>query len=168
MKQVLHIIDMMSEYSARIFAFLIIAITAVIAFEVIARYIFNSPTLWAQEVAILINGVYFIIGGGLVLLRDAHVRMDAIYNRFPPRQRAISSLITSIPFFFVFIGTIVWQSSLNAWIITMRLQTTGSTFNAPIWPTRWGLVVAATLLLLQGIATFIRNLNTAITGREVE
>ena len=46
----LQIIDSISEWSGRIFMWLIVPLTVVVVYEVIARYFFQSPHIWAPEV----------------------------------------------------------------------------------------------------------------------
>ena len=158
-------IDNLSKRSV-IFSPFILPIIFVTIFEVVARYVFNAPTIWANEMAQHFFGVYFVIGGAYTLLDDSHAKIDVLYQLLSPRKRAILDCITYVIFFFPFIGLLLWQIIEQAWLSTLRLQGTGSFWNSPVWPTRWGLVLATLLLLLQGLAKYIRALKFAVTGRQ--
>jgi TRAP-type mannitol/chloroaromatic compound transport system permease small subunit len=166
--RILGIIDAISEWSGRLFSFLVIPIFIIIGFEVIARYVFNSPTVWASELALQIFGVYFVIGGAYTLLYNRHVRMDMLYSRLSVRQKAIMDLVTSLLFSFLLTGVLLWYGADYAFYSIAHQQTTGSIWNSPIWPSRFMFVIAVLLLLLQQIATFIRNVHLAVTRRGMQ
>ncbi|MBA7540200.1 hypothetical protein ES705_32494 [subsurface metagenome] len=63
--QFLRLIDRLSQWLGRVSSFLIIAMTLLICYEVVARYIFNRPTIWAHEASAMVFGTYFVLGGGL-------------------------------------------------------------------------------------------------------
>ena len=152
-----------SEHS-KVFAWLIFPIFTVMGIEVVARYVFDSPTIWANELTVLIFGVYFVVGGAYTLLHDSHVKMDLLYQRLSLRKQAILDLVTRSLFFFPFILVVLIAGFDICWQATMQQRTTGQIWNPPIWPTKWGLVVGAVLLLLQEIVRVVQYVQVA-TGR---
>src|SRR3546814_19621534 len=54
-------------------------------FEVVARYIFNSPTNWVHESMFLMFGMQYLLSGGYCLREDSPVRVGVIYERFSER-----------------------------------------------------------------------------------
>ena len=50
------VVDTISEKVGLAVSVLMPLMVAVLSFEVISRYIFNSPTLWAYDIAIFIFG----------------------------------------------------------------------------------------------------------------
>ena len=139
----------------------IIVIGGVVAYEVVVRFAFNSPTMWAQEVTALMFGVYAILAGAYCLLHERHVRMDIIWGRLSPRGKAITDLVTS-GFGFVFIGFLLWYSVPYAWRSIQLLEGSESVFGAPYYPSKVILVLASFWLLLQLIAKFIRDIRVAL------
>jgi TRAP-type mannitol/chloroaromatic compound transport system permease small subunit len=139
----------------------IIAIGGVVSYEVISRFVFNSPTMWAQEVTALMFGVYAILAGAYCLAHERHVRMDIIWGRLSPRGKAIADVVTS-GFSFVFIGLLLWYSVPYAWRSVLLLEGSESPFHAPYYPSKIILVLAAFWLLLQLIAKFIHDLRVAL------
>ena len=76
-------------------------------YEVIARFVFNSPTNWVHESMFLMYGMQYMLAGAYAYREDQHVRVDVFYAQFSPRWKAIADIITSL-FFFIFIGTMFW------------------------------------------------------------
>ena len=76
-------------------------------YEVIARFVFNSPTNWVHESMFLMFGMQYMLAGAYAYRDDQHVRVDVFYAKFSPRGKAIADIITSV-FFFIFIGTMLW------------------------------------------------------------
>jgi TRAP-type mannitol/chloroaromatic compound transport system permease small subunit len=152
----LQIIDNASEWVGRIAAFGYVAILFIQVMEVILRYVFNSPTIWAWDVnAQLFMGVS-ILGGGYVLLRDGHVRVDVLYGRVSKRKKAIFDLI-SYPLTILALALMTWQlgdMTLESWKIKERSWTL---FSPPIYPIKTIFFMGVFLLLLQAIAYAYRR-----------
>ena len=70
-------------------------------YEVIARYVFNSPTNWVHESMFLMYGMQYMLCGAYAYREDQHVRVDVIYTKFSARGKAIADIITSVFFFIV-------------------------------------------------------------------
>ncbi len=161
----LGLIDNLNEWVGRIIAPLSFALIAVIVLEIVLRYFFNKPTIWAHEIAAIIYGAYWVLGGGYALRHHAHVSMDLIYRRFSLRGRAILDLVSS-SLFFIFCGLLLWEGWEMASRAILLRETSETYFAAPMYPLKITIPVGAFLLLFQGSVHFIRNLTIAITGRE--
>ena len=139
----------------------------VVGYEVTLRYGFDSPTLWGNPLAQMLFGAYAVLGGAYALRYHSHVSMDALYARFTPRVKAILDLITSLAFFFAlsFLLWLGWSLGLES---VMTLETSEVTpWHQPIWPVKLMILIAAVLIVLQGLAKFIRDFHIAVTGREL-
>lgn len=163
-ERLLHLIDTISEWSGKIVSPLIIFVMAIIMYEIVARYAFNAPTIWAHETSAFVYGAHFILGGGYALRHGEHVNVDVLYGRFPPRMRAITDLVTSI-LFYLFCGVLLWAGVEMAWRSLRLLETSQTIFSPPVYPIRLMIPLGAFLILLQGSAKFIRDFIMAITGR---
>lgn len=162
---ILHAIDNFQDRFGRIIAFLTVGMMGVVAVEVVLRYVFDSPTLWAHETAQFLYGAYCVLGGAYALLHKAHVNMDIIYVRLSVRVRAILDLFTS-PLVFLYLGMMLWHGTIFAWKSVGVMEVSTTSWAPPIWPIKLILPLAALLFLLQGIVGFVRDLTTAVTGRE--
>jgi len=165
LRRSLHVIDIINEWTGRIFAPLISVLALVVFYEVMARYLFNRPTSWAHDVSSFFLIALTMGGFGYTLLHKAHVNMDVLYVRFPTRTRAILDVI-SFPLFFIFCAVLVWKGFDMALTSIDKLETTTSPFRGPMYLVKPMVPIGASLALLQGLATLVRNLITAITGKE--
>jgi TRAP-type mannitol/chloroaromatic compound transport system permease small subunit len=129
-------------------------------YEVVARYLFNSPTNWAHESMFLMFGMQYLMSGGFCLRENAHVRVDVIYTHLPKRAQAIVDLITSI--FFIFVVTLL----VTGWIFfhdASSVQEVSFTeWGIPYWPVKFALPLGAALLLLQGVAQLVKDVAMAV------
>ena len=167
MKRLLKIIDSISDWSGKLFSYLLWPGVAVLVYEVVARYVFNAPTIWAHGMTQRIFAVYYFICGAYISLTGSHINMDIIYNRFTPRKRAILDII-SFFFFFVFCGVLLWYGSRYAWVSLMNLEPDNTPFRAPLYPIKLMIPLGALLIILQELAQLWRNIYIAITGKSYE
>jgi len=163
LERMLCLIDSISEWSGKIIRWLIFPMMLVVVLGTVLRYGFNSPTVWAQETSQMLFGAFFLLGGACALRYREHVNMDIVYSRFPPRIRAIVDVFTAVLFFLV-CGSLLWKGGEMAWFSVLKLEYSTSPWHQPLYPLRLVLPIAAFLILLQGLAKFIRDLNVAIVG----
>jgi TRAP-type mannitol/chloroaromatic compound transport system permease small subunit len=136
-------------------------------YEVIARYVFNSPTNWAHESMFLMFGMQYLIAGGFVLREGGHVRVDVLYNRMPKRWKAIADVFTSI-FFFIFVFSLLG----TGWIFFKDSYDVGEVsfteWAIQYWPIKFALPLGAALLILQGISQLIKDIAVVINPDTTE
>ena len=99
-------IDRLSLYCGEFVSYWAVIAVFVYYFEVISRYVFNSPTNWAHEGMYLMFGMQYLIAGAYAMLTESHVRVDVLYANMSDRRKAIVNLLTSV-FFFIFAGTLL-------------------------------------------------------------
>ena len=162
----IHVIDSINNWIGKIFAFLVFLLLGVSIYEVIARYVFNRPTIWAAQILSILFVTMVVLGGGYVLLHNGHVRMDVFYSRLSPRQRAIIDVSTFIVFL-LFTSMLAWKTIDMAWASVKIREATWSAFKGPIYPKKIALALSVVLLLLQGVAQLLRN-TLFIRGWKVE
>lgn len=165
MSRVLHFIDLLSEWIGKASAFLVLALSFVIGYEVVARYLFNRPTIWAHELSAMVFGAYIVLGGAYLLSAGRHVNMDLIYGFLSPRKKALIDIIT-FWFFAIFCVALVWKGGDTAWHSIIVREQARTTWSPPLYPIRLVLPIGAFLLLLQGVAKFIRDAITLAKGGE--
>lgn len=149
-------VDRLNDWCGWLVGFQILVVVGVIVYEVILRYGFGTPTLWANEVMIYITAIAYLLGGGYALLHRRHVAVDVLYARLSAKVRARLDLLTLV-FFVFYLGTLVWAGWIWAWDSIKLGETTGTPWNPPIWPVKLAIPIAAVLVLLQGIANVARD-----------
>ena len=167
LQKFLKAIDTLSEWSGRIFIWIVIPLTVVVAFEVIARRVFGAPHIWATEVTNYLYGSHFMLVAGYTLLHRAHVSIDIIYGSFRPRVRGFLDLFTYCVFFFPFCIIMLYQGTIfahSAWMAHETSQTAALTVVPHI---KTVIPITFALLLIQGLASFIRGIMLIVRGEEV-
>ena len=159
--------DWISEWSGRIFVWLVIPLIVVVVFEVISRRIFNAPHIWATEVTNYIYGPHFMLVAAYTLLYKAHVSIDIIYGRFSPRTRGILDIFTYLVFFFPFCIIVFTQGIVFAQTSWSIGETSDSAALRVVPLIKTAIPVTFALLLLQGLANFIRSIMLAVRGKEI-
>lgn len=164
-RRFLQAVDGINEWVGRFIGFVILPIIAIVVIEVISRYVFDHPLIFAHEMTLFLFGPYIVLAGGYTLLHRAHVNVDVIYVRFPVRVRALLALITALLFFF-YVSLLLWQGGEMAWDSVVAREV-NPTFWAPIiYPIKIILPIAAFLLLMQGLTKFIRDLHVLRSGEK--
>ncbi len=137
----------------------------VLVYEVVMRYYFTRPTIWAHETSCMLYGAHFVIGGAYALQRGAFVNVEVLYIRFSKRGRAVLDLITWT-MFYVFVGTLLWKSIPWAWESFTVREFSDSTWGPYVWPIKMAIPFASLLMLLQGMTKTIKDAYLAVTGRD--
>lgn len=166
MKSVLKIIDSLSDWTGKISSFLILVITGIILFEVVARFVFGTPTIWAYEISLALYGIYVALIGAYTLVHGVHVNVDILYAGFSQRTRAGVNVFTWL-IFFLWCGVLVWTGWIRGWESLTIGERESTAFGCPIYPVKLSLAIGGSLLLLQGAAEYVRNVYTFITGRKI-
>jgi TRAP-type C4-dicarboxylate transport system permease small subunit len=66
----------------------IVGMGITVTYEIIARYLFNAPTTWAQEISIFFLLALALLGLAPTLAADEHIRIDLLTHKLPrPVQR---------------------------------------------------------------------------------
>jgi TRAP-type mannitol/chloroaromatic compound transport system permease small subunit len=156
-----------SDFVGHSVSVLMPALVVVLTTEVICRYIFKSPTLWAFDVAIFMFGYVGLLSGAHVLKRREHINVDIVYSRFSPRGRAVLDTVSGLIFFFFIILVIVygWRAAAVSLAAGDR---TATEWAPPLGHFKLMIPVGAFLLFLQGLANWVQCLYLAVTGREME
>ena len=159
MRNFIKYIDRISEWTGRIVKWLIFALIGALVYEVIARYAFGHPTAWSYDTSYIVYGSLFLLGAAYTLLVGGHVRIDVFYTRFSPRGRAIIDLVCYSVFFFPVMALLLnggIEFAQSSWEIGERSAV--SAWKLPIYPYKTVFPVAIFLLLIQGVAEFLRSL----------
>ncbi|MEP7058368.1 MAG: TRAP transporter small permease subunit [Caldimonas sp.] len=135
------------------------AIVAVFAYyyEVLARFVFNSPTNWVHESMFLMFGMQYMISGAYAYREDQHVRVDVFYSKFSTRGKAIADIISSV-FFFIFTITMLWTGWRFAADAVGNHESSFTEWGIQYWPVKLTLPIGAALIMLQGVSKLIKDI----------
>jgi TRAP-type mannitol/chloroaromatic compound transport system permease small subunit len=158
------IIGKINLFLGKVLQWTILPISAIVMFEVIARYVFNRPTVWAWDVNVQLQAFMATLGGGYVLLNDDHVRVDILVAKFSMRKRAILESFTGL-LTILALGILTWHLIDVAVTSVKYLEVDWSYFAPPVYPLRCLMAFGSLMLFLQAIAMFLQNILRSF-GRE--
>ena len=157
------IIDKINGYTAEIVCFWSIIAVFVYYFEVLSRYVFNSPTNWAHEGMFLMFGMQYMLGAGWTLREDGHVRVDVIYVHLPDRGKAFLDLITS-SLFFIFAIALLWTGWIFAADAIRVWEVSFTEWGIQYWPVKVTMIIGPLLLTAQGVSRLVKDV-MILTGK---
>ena len=163
MRKVLQIIDTINNGVGSAARWLCPALVLLIALEVTRRFVFNSPSMWAFETAMMIGATIYAFGWAYVHRHRAHVRVDVFYAHLPRRLQALVDVLGNIFFFFPFIiifTIAAVDKAQYSWAVNEKMEET--VWYPPLAPLRMVIAIALILFLFQGAANFIRDFHFLI------
>jgi TRAP-type mannitol/chloroaromatic compound transport system permease small subunit len=159
-------LDAIGEWSGKVFAWLVIPLMLALCYEVIARYLFKAPTLWAYDLSYMLYGSHFMLGAGYALVNKAHIRTDFFYAKWSVRRQGLIDALLYLFFFFpglFFFFLAGWDAAQHSWSI--REKSDASAWRPIVYPFKTVMPVTAALLMLQGVSEFMKSVYAARTGR---
>ena len=157
LKTLMTIVDKVNERVGNLLSYFLFFFFMLLLLEVILRYFFNSPTVWANELAQMLFGSYAILAGGYILYTGGHVNVDILYSHLSKKSKAALDIFTS-NLFFLFCGMLLIYGGSLAWDSLARFEHSQSAWNPPLYPAKLMIPLAALLLLMQGLAKLIRDI----------
>jgi TRAP-type mannitol/chloroaromatic compound transport system permease small subunit len=133
-------------------------------YEVLARYVFNSPTNWVHESMFLMFGMQYMLCGAFAYREDQHVRVDVLYVKLSTRGRAIADIVTSV-FFFTFVLTMLWTGARFALDAISVGERSFTEWGVEYWPVKLTIPIGAALLALQGLSRLIKDITLVLRPR---
>lgn len=139
-------------------AMLLVPLVLVTCYEVVARYAFGAPTIWAYEIGYMLTGAHFLLGMAFTLRAGEHIRIDVFSGKFSSKTRACIDLLG----YAVVLPLTIWVALHLLRYFTNGLssgeRSGASAFNMQVWPFRLIFFTAFALLALQVIAEVLKLL----------
>ena len=149
------LVDGLSDVLGRLAAWLYFLTGGLLGYEVAARYLFNAPTIWVQEIAQLLLLWATFLAIGRALRHDQHIRINALEARLSVTVqrwfRGFSLLfIATLCLLVVYYGGDILGDSFQ------RGRSTGTMLNIPNWWAEAVIPIGFGVLFLQAIAQLLR------------
>lgn len=153
MKQVL---GALSRASLFISSFCIVAMTAIITYQVVARYGFNNSPAWSERLSLVLLAYLVFFGAAVGVHEKFHIRIDALRNAVPaPLGKAFdvtAHLAVAIA------GTVMmvagWQLTTTLW--DFAIPALGIPRGVALLP----ILVSGALIILFSLAHLFEALTT--------
>lgn len=157
--------DRISLFLGRVSMLLIVVMVSVMFYEVIVRYVFEAPTLWANELTLWISGFVFLLSGLYAMQQRSHIRIFLFYEKMPRLlQKLCDSVSTLLIFAFAF--CMVWGGYNEMKAKVLRWETFGTAFDPPIPATlKTSVLAVICLVTLQAMVNLVADWNKAVERR---
>ena len=163
------IIDKFTDAAGTLVAWLNVPLVAIVAWEVISRCAFNTPTIWSFDLTYMLYGTIFMLGSAYALHKGAHIRTDFFFEKWSVRTKGVIDSVAYVVFFFPGIFIFLLVSWGEGWYAFEIGETSEQTPWRPIlWPYKMVVPLACLLLLIQGVSETIKSVWAARTGIELE
>jgi len=162
-KSAVRILSLCGAWASQMVLF---AAVVIIFYDVVMRYIFNSPTAWVLEISEYMLVFIAIAGAADVQRKKTHIKMDFFYNKFALNVRRYLDIIihmtTALFVFLVFMASC--QMTLIAYHYGSRSNSLlGTTMFIPyaIIPFGMGLFLMQTIVdLVESIKNLVGHVLT--------
>ena len=158
-------IGLVSEWTARIWSWLVVFVIAFVMIEVVLRYLFNAPTKWSYDMSYMANGVFIAMGLAYVTYHRLHIRVDVLYRLFTPRKKLILDTVLTLFIFLPLFFSISWVIGKDVlYAIRVGEKTALTCWYVPTAPYKILVCVGFSLCFVQGLANFIEDIHSLIKG----
>jgi TRAP-type C4-dicarboxylate transport system permease small subunit len=153
----------LSRHCCMIGAVLMATTGAMLTYEVVARYFFVRPTIWAAELSQLCLIWGCLLAMPYLLVMRRHITVNALTNLLPRQAQKLCAglaLVVRVLFSAIvaFWGWDIFHDSF------VRGRTTGSLLDLPVWISELSVPFGFGLLTAQGVVELIRLPGDATTG----
>jgi TRAP-type mannitol/chloroaromatic compound transport system permease small subunit len=116
-----------------------------------------SSNLWL-ELQWYLFSLVFLLATAWAVERDAHVRVDVVSSRLPPRARVWIDLCGHLLLLFPFTALLIWASVPSVRASWAVLEGSPDPGGLPRYPIKTMILGGLALLLLQGVSQVIKDL----------
>jgi TRAP-type C4-dicarboxylate transport system permease small subunit len=149
------LVDRVSDTLAQLCGWAYFGIGLMLGFEVVARYFFNAPTIWAEELSRLFFVFATLLAAPALLRHNQHIRVTALTGLMGEVGQRASRLV-ALGFIVLLSGILVWHG-LDAPLNSIeRGRVSGTMLNLPAWWAQSAVPLAFFLLGLQAALEFLR------------
>ncbi|SHF20454.1 TRAP-type mannitol/chloroaromatic compound transport system, small permease component [Litoreibacter ascidiaceicola] len=151
--------DRSSVFIGRVTMMLVVLLTSVMMFEVVLRYVFEAPTLWANELSLWLAGFVFLCAGLYAMQQRSHIRIFLLYDMMPRSLQRVCDVISTL-LIVTFTFFLIYGGYGEAFTKFMRWETFGTAFDPPIPATLKPMVlIVVALVAVQAVVNLFSDWN---------
>ena len=159
-------IDKFSKWVGNVVCWILMPLILAMTYEVFARKLFHSPTIWAYDISRFLYGALFMLGAGYALSKGVHIRADFLYRNFKVKTQGIVDTTLYILFYFPGLLFFFYMTTGFVQESIMRSERGMDTAWMPyMWPIKACLWFGILFLLIQGISEVLKSYYAATRGR---
>ena len=159
-------IDKFSKWVGNVVCWILMPLIFAMTYEVLARKLFHSPTIWAYDISRFLYGALFMLGAGYALSRGVHIRADFLYRNFKTKNQGLIDFWLYLIFYFP--GLIVFLYMTIGYVgesIQRGERGMDTTWMPYMWPIKTCVLIGIIFLLVQGISELFKSYWAAKKGK---
>ncbi|MBA5777576.1 TRAP transporter small permease [Stappia sp. F7233] len=153
------IVDLITWSFSRVAMWAPAFVVGVMFYEVVVRYLFVKPTLWANELSLWVAGAIYLTAGLYAMQQRSHIRIFILYDVVPRWLQRVFDIL-SVACIWIFAGAVIWGGYGEAYAKLMRWERFGTAWDPPIPATMKPLILLTLVFLaLQALSNLIHDWN---------
>ena len=153
-------VDRPSLFISRVTMIIILSMTCIMLYEVFLRYVFEAPTLWANEMTQWLACFVFLCSGLYAMQQRCHIRIFLLYDMLPRSVQRfldlLAVLVICITAFFLVYGSF-YQVFVNKFY---KWEMFGTAFDPPLPATVFpAILIIITLIAIQSLVNLVADWN---------
>ena len=156
-------IDAVNRWMFALLSVFIVICTLIVFYDAITRYSVGKPSRFGFDLSVWLTAAGAFLGGGYMILKDEHIRIDFLWEKFSERGKLWVALLTHL--FVLFVAFIfVWIGGEYVLTLMERGYKSTSGLNVPLW-VKWSILPLGALLMgLQTLAVLVKDIYRLATG----
>ncbi len=151
-------IDTIADFCSKISAWLFFIIGGMIVYEVVARYVFLSPTSWSEEMSRFFQIWATYLAAAAILRQRKLIAIDVFYLKMPRSLQMLCDLL-SLAIIGIFSAVACYHGT-DIVVDSIRIGRSSSGMLAvPLWLTEIAIPLGFGLLLLQALTEMVRTVS---------
>jgi TRAP-type mannitol/chloroaromatic compound transport system permease small subunit len=151
-------VDSVNYRLGRIMMYFIFVMIGILLWSSVSKTFF-LPSLWTLEMAQFAMMAYFILGGPYALQLGANVRMDLLYSRWTPLQKAWIDAFTVV-FLIIYLAVLLYGGIESLAYSLEYGERSPSAWRPMMWPIKLLLCIGIFMMLMQTVAECIKDVAT--------
>ncbi len=152
------LIDRVSGTIGRSVAWLIVAAAVISAINAVVRKTFDWSANSLLEIQWWLFAAVFLLAAPWTLAANEHIRIDVVNSRLSARTRNMIEVVGHVFFLLPTAALIVYTSWIFFSTAFAQNEQSPNAGGLPLWPVKFLIPVAFTLLFAQGISELIKRI----------
>lgn len=148
------VLGVITGVAAAIAGLAVLVTAFIICYEIIARSVFHSPTVWVMEISTYLLILAGFFGMAYTMRTNGHICVDFLYSRFSKNVRRGLDILTSLLSLFAIY--VCMTESTNYMLMSLNMGVVSpSLLRVPLWIPQTFMVIGFVLLFLEIINHFL-------------
>ena len=148
------IMDVIEKILKIVIGVAMIAMTVVIFYQVILRYVFNASNIWSEELARYLMCYSVLLGAAVAIRKYSHLQVDFAINMLPARGRCIAVSLCTL----VGIGFLVFFCQYGVTLCASTANSISAGTGVPMSYIYACLPIGSVLMILMSIEVILKEL----------